>query len=61
MKSVELRKKITTLCEIKNIHVSGCELRSYNYKELKTIYKNIVSISSITKKTNSMYKTTSIY
>lgn len=61
MKSHELRKKINTLCEIKNIHVSGCELRSYNYKELKTIYKNIISISSITKKTNSMYRTTVIY
>ena len=61
MKSHELQKKITTLCQIKNIHVSGCELRSYNYKELKTIYKNIVSISSITKKTNLMYRTSSIY
>jgi len=61
MKSHELRKKITTLCQVKNIHVSGCELRSYNYKELKTVYKKLVNISSITKKTNSMYRTTSIY
>jgi len=61
MKSNELRKKITTLCQIKSIHVSGCELRSYNNRELKIIYNNLISISSITKKTNSMYKTTTIY
>ena len=49
----ELLKKIVSLCEIKGIHVAGCELRSYNSKELSKIYRKLVSNSSITNPNNS--------
>ena len=61
MDSYNLRKKIYSLCEIKGEHVSACELRSYNYKELYIIYNKLLSISSITNKNNSFYRTRTIY
>ena len=57
----ELMKKIVSLCEIKGIHVAGCELRSYNSKELGKIYRKLVSNSSITNPNNSLYRLKTIY
>ena len=61
MNRIQIIKKITSLCEIKGDHVSACELRSYNYKELSIIYNKLLSISTITKRSNSFYKTKPIY
>ena len=61
MNNSELLKKIVSLCEIKGIHVAGCELRSYNNKELSKIYRKLVSNSSITNPNNSLYRLKTIY
>ena len=42
---MNLQKKIASLCYIKNIEVSGAELRSYTTKELKTIFKRLCNTS----------------
>ena len=55
MNKLTLQKHILGLCEIKDIQVSGAELRSYTYKQLLTVYQMIKSTSSICNKTNSFY------
>ena len=57
---MNLQKKITSLCYIKNIEVSGAELRSYTTKELKTIFKRLCN-TSICNRNNSFYRTSCIY
>jgi len=54
------QKKITSICYIKNIHISAAELRSYTIKELITIFKRL-SNTSICKSNNSFYRTSYIY
>ena len=61
MNNSELVKKIVSLCEIKGIHVAGCELRSYYNKELSKIYCKLISNSSITNPNNSLYRLKVIY